>query len=66
MQKELLIKKLQELPTNTEVVIVDLLDNFKNDDPDGSSAGIFPAFDVELIKNAAEGGKDFISLGFSR
>lgn len=66
MQKENLIKKLQELPDGTEVVIMDINKNLSNDDPDGSSEGIFPDFDVEVMQNANPEKKQFISLGFTR
>lgn len=50
MKKEKLIEELQKLPDGVEVVVFDWRKNLSEDSGDGSSAGIYPEFDVELHK----------------
>jgi hypothetical protein len=48
MKKEKLIEQLQMLPDGVEVILFDWRKNLSEDSGDGSSAGIYPEFDVEL------------------
>lgn len=49
MKKSQLIKKLQEIPGDPEVAILDHLKNLYNDDGDGTSEGVYPEFEIEMI-----------------
>jgi hypothetical protein len=49
MKKSELIKKLQEIPGDPEVCLLDNLMNMYYDDGDGSSAGVYPDFDIHMI-----------------
>lgn len=49
MIKEDLIKKLQELPDGIEICVFDWKRNFLESDGDGTSAGIYQHFDIEVL-----------------
>lgn len=75
MKKEKLIKELQKLPDGVEVCVFDWRKNLGDDSGDGSSAGLYPEFDVEFHQLEGDEAKwykeehgkkykPFISLGF--
>jgi hypothetical protein len=65
MKRELLIKKLQAMPYGIDVVILDSTQNQKGADEEGSSAGIYDDFDLEVINNISGNPKRFAALSFS-
>ena len=68
MKKELLIEELQKLPDGIEVCVFDHRKCMHDDSGDGSSEGVHPEFNVEVISIEPEEvehykehhGKDFI------
>lgn len=59
MKKEELIKKLEQLPAGAEVCIFDFRKAINEDWGDGTSAGVYSDFAVELIDFTADE-KEFI------
>lgn len=49
MKKEKLIEELQKLPDGIEICVFDWRKNLNNDCGDGSSIGIYPDFEIELM-----------------
>lgn len=64
MKREELIKKLEELPEGTEVVLFDVDKNIREDWGEGSSEGIYPEFETEYHtgEDIKEGSKPFFSI----
>ena len=64
MKKEQLIQKLQELPDGIEVCVYDFKLNIQEASGDGSGAGIYPNFDIELFtkEDVAEDSEPFAAL----
>lgn len=54
MKKEELIEKLKSLPDGVEVSIMDWRKNLGTDIGDGSSEGIYPNFEIDLISLSEE------------
>ncbi len=55
-----LIQKLQSFDQNLDVIVMDLNLNSKHDDSEGSSEGVYPEFDVEVLQSTTN--QDFLSI----
>jgi hypothetical protein len=52
MKKKEFLKLINELPDNAEICVFDWRKNIYESDSDGTSAGIYPNFDIEFIDDA--------------
>lgn len=66
MKKEDLIKKLKELPDDTEICILDLQRNIDADFGDGSCEGVKHEFEIKMLEpnQVPESDKPFAVLIF--
>lgn len=64
MIKEELIAELQKLPKGIQICVCDYRKNLNDDMGEGSTAGIYPDFEIELLdKNSVrKGSKPFVAL----
>ena len=69
MKKSEFIAKLQAIPGDPDVAILDWLTNLNEDDGEGSSEGVYSEFDVDLMEpdttlSAKPAFKPWIALSF--
>lgn len=64
MKKEELIEKLQKLPEGIEICVFDWRKNLNDDCGDGSSVGVYPEFEIELISKDSipKGNKPWVAF----
>lgn len=67
MKNKNLIETLKQYSEDIEVCILDFLTNLNEDFGDGTSAGVYPNFDVEPIskEEVTDNSENFIALSFN-